>query len=358
MFLGVCAASWKKRGCMTHERKGFITGSEAVVIVTRGALIESEHLVCYAIVDGGGRVLQSRGDIDRLVYMRSSAKPLIATAVVASGAADRFSFSSEEIALAAASHSGEPKHVEAALQMLAKAGLEENALRCGAHAPIYEPAAEALCAAGQLPRAIHNNCSGKHAGILALSMHRGADPAGYLAADHPAQREILDVCSRLLDLPLERMGIGVDGCGIPVIAVPLRTAAHFFAKLSEPDRFPRDLVPALRRVIAAMIEHPDYVAGSKRFDTDLMTVAKPDVLAKGGAEGYHASAALKRGLGMTVKVADGNYRAVAPIVIDRMQDLGILDQARVSALASYRVPKVRNHAGLVVGEIRVLDGSK
>jgi L-asparaginase II len=324
------------------------------VIVTRGKLVESQHFICYAVADAQGRILQSRGDIDRLVYMRSSAKPLIATAVVASGAAERFDFSSEEIALAAASHSGEPKHVAAARSMLHKIGLDENALRCGAHAPVHQPSADALCQAGQMPTAIHNNCSGKHAGILALSMHRGADPDGYLAADHPAQTEILAVCAQLLDMPPERITVAVDGCGIPVIAVPLRTAAHFFAKLSDPERFPRQFVPALRRVVDAMIAHPDYVGGSKRFDTDLMTATRPGILAKGGAEGYHASAALKKGLGMTVKVADGNYRAIAPFVIERMRGLGILDAQQLAALESYQAPKIRNHAGTAVGEILAL----
>lgn len=332
---------------------GFVKGDEAIVEVTRGDLVESEHLVCYALADADGRVVASRGDIDRLVYLRSSAKPLIATAVVASGAADRFSFSTEEIALSAASHSGEPKHVQTALSMLAKAGLPETALQCGAHAPVHEPSAEALYLSGQRPRAVHNNCSGKHAGILALAVHRGSDPDGYLAADHPAQVEILDVCSRLLDLPLARMRVGVDGCGIPVIAAPLRSTAIFFAKLVDPDRFPREFAPALRRVIAAMTAHPDYVAGTKRFDTDLMTVAQGDVLAKGGAEGYHASAALRRGLGLTVKVADGNYRAVAPLVTNRLKEFGVLDAARMAQLSAYEAPRVRNHAGLVVGEIRI-----
>ena len=341
---------------MAHELKPFDCGDQAAVIVTRGALVESQHYICFAVVDASGRALQSRGDIDRLVYMRSSAKPLIATAVVASGAADRFSFTDEEIALAAASHSGEPKHVETAHRMLHKIGLDESALRCGAHAPTHGPSADALCTAGQLPRAIHNNCSGKHAGILALAVHRGVSPDGYLAADHPAEVEILNICAQLLDIPVERMAIAVDGCGIPVIAVPLRTAAYFFARLSDPERFPKQLVPALRRVIQAMIGHPDYVAGTNRLDTDLMIAARPDVLAKGGAEGYHATAALKKGLGMTVKVADGNYRAVAPFVMKRLQDLNVLTERQLSALEPYQTPKVRNHAGAVVGEILTVAG--
>lgn len=339
---------------MTHDLHGFDCGGPAVV-VTRGALVESEHCICYAIADARGSVVESRGDIERLVYLRSSAKPLIATAVVASGAADRFSFSPEEIALAAASHSGEPTHVQTALRMLAACGLDETALRCGAHAPVHEPSAEALVAAGQRPRAIHNNCSGKHAGILALAVHRGAATDSYLEVENPAQQEILAVCSELLGLPLEQMGIGVDGCGIPVIAAPLRIVATFFARLSDPKPYFPRLASAIHRVIAAMVEHPHMVAGTNRFDTDIMRVAAGGIVAKGGAEGYHASAALERGLGMAAKVADGNYRAIAPFVINRWRTLGVLDAGSVDALASYASPELHNHAGRVVGQIQVLD---
>ena len=338
---------------MADKLSGFDCGGPAVV-VTRGALVESEHCVCYAVADVDGHLIESRGDIDRLVYLRSSAKPLIATAVVASGAADHFGFSPKEIALAAASHSGEPEHVETALRMLRACGLDEAALQCGAHAPVHEPSAEALAATGQRPRAIHNNCSGKHAGILALAVHRGADPSGYLAPDHPAQVEILDVSAELLGVPRESLSIGVDGCGIPVIAAPLRVVATFFARMSEPERFFPRLAPSLRRVTSAMTEHPYMIAGTNRFDTELMRVAQGDVAAKGGAEGYHASAALRRGLGMTAKVADGNYRAIAPVVINRWSALGVLDQQMVDALAAYATPALRNHAGRVIGEIKVL----
>lgn len=316
--------------------------------------MESEHFICHAVADVEGRVLESNGDVDRPVYLRSSAKPLICTAVVASGAADRFGFSEQEIALVAASHNGEPKHVDAARSMLRKVGLDERSLRCGAHAPVDQASADALCLAGQLPTAIHNNCSGKHAGILALVVHRGADPDSYLSKDNPAQAEILNVCAQLLGVAKDSMVIGVDGCGIPAIAVPMRTVAHFFAKLSDLQRFPRDLAPALERVRAAMLDHPDYVAGSDRFDTDLMTAAKPDVLCKGGAEGYHASSALHRGLGMAVKVADGNYRAVAPFVLARMRRLGILTVTQLEQLELWQAPRIKNHAGLEVGEIRSL----
>jgi L-asparaginase II len=337
-----------------HETQAFDCGPRALVVVTRGKLVESEHHVCYAIVDAQRNVIESNGDIDRLVYMRSSAKPLIATAMVASGAAQRFGFSEEEIAIAAGSHSGEPYHVDAVRSMLSKAGLTESALQCGAHAPTYQPAADALCLAGELPRSVHNNCSGKHAGILALAVALGANPEGYLSADHPAQQEILRVCAALLDVKEETLVIGVDGCGIPVIAVPLRTAAYFYARLGGLDQFPAELVAALQRVRDAMIAHPEFVAGTNRFDADLMTAARPKVLAKGGAEGYHGSAALERGLGMTVKAADGNYRAVAPFVVGRLIHHGILSERERALLEPYRMPKVKNHAGKVVGEIQSL----
>lgn len=353
--MGVCGASWKKREVVTEEMQSFDCGARAAVVVTRAELVESEHFVCYAVVDRHARVVESNGDIDRPVYMRSSAKPLIATAMVASGAPDRFGFSDQEIAIAAGSHSGEPKHVAAVRSMLRKTGLDESALRCGAHAPTHGPSADALCLAGELPKPIHNNCSGKHAGILALAVQLGAAPDGYLVVDHPAEREILRVCSELLGVPLADIRIGVDGCGIPVIAVPLKTAAYFYARLGETAQFPVQLASALTRVRDAMISHPEYVAGSNRFDTDLMTAARPNILAKGGAEGYHGSAALAQGLGMTVKIADGNYRAVAPFVLARLSRLGILDATQRTMLDSYRAPKIRNHAGTVVGEILNLD---
>ncbi len=327
------------------------------VVVTRGGIIESRHVVFYALADSRGRVLASEGDIQQPVYLRSSAKPMIAAAVVASGAADRFGFSPQELAIAAGSHGGEPRQVAAVESMLRKAGLSPSALRCGAHAPSHGPSAEALCAAGRLPEPIHNNCSGKHAAILALAVHLGADPAGYLEPQHPAQQVILSACARFLDVRVDDLTIGVDGCGIPVIATGLARAARFYARLATCSSFGEPLGGAMERIRDAMIAHPYYVAGSGRFDTDLMTVMRPAVLAKGGAEGYHGSAALAHGLGMTVKVADGNYRAVAPFVLGRWRERGVLTPDHLAALSRHVRPAVRNHAGRIVGEIRDLGGA-
>jgi L-asparaginase II len=351
VLLGGLERFLEERATVTVQTQAFDAGVRALVTVTRGEHVESEHFISYAVVNEHGELLESNGDVERPVYMRSSAKPLIATAVVASGAADRFAFTEQEIAVAAGSHSGEPYHLNAVRSMLSKTGLDESALQCGAHAPTHQPSAEALCLAGELPRAIHNNCSGKHAGILALALQLGASPQGYLSSDHPAQQQILNVCARLLDVERRSLVIGVDGCGIPVIAVPLKVSAHFYARLGSLNGFPAELAPSLRRVRDAMIAHPEFVGGSGRFDTDLMKATRRKVLAKGGAEGYHGSGALELGLGMTVKVADGNYRAVAPFVFGRLAKFGVLGEAEQAALEPYREPKIKNHAGRIVGAI-------
>jgi L-asparaginase II len=321
------------------------------VVVTRGGIEESAHAVRFAAADTEGAIVASGGDIEQFTFLRSSAKPLICAVVVGSGAADHYGFTEAEIALAAGSHSGEPFHVAAARSMLAKAGLTEDDLRCGPHAPYNVQAALDLAAAGIEPGRIHNNCSGKHAGILALAMHLGAGPAGYLEAAHPAESAILDGCAEMLGVPRSSFAIGVDGCGIPAIATPLSISARFFAKFAAPQRFAPKWRDALVRVRDAMMAHPEMVAGTGEFDTDLMRAAKGDVVAKGGAEGYHASAALRRGIGLCAKIVDGNSRAVAPFVVERLLALSAITDEQAGVLSDYRRKIVKNRAGTVTGEI-------
>jgi L-asparaginase II len=327
---------------------------EPSVVVTRDGIVESEHFVRHAVADGAGTILSSGGDIDAPTFLRSSAKPLICAVVVASGAADRFGFTDAELALAAGSHSGEPMHVEAAQSMLAKIGLSEDALQCGAHPPVHDASAEALVLQGRLPGRIHNNCSGKHAAILALAVHLRAPVEGYLSADHPAQTAILKGCAEMFDVPEKSMVVGVDGCGIPVVAVPLRVSATFFARFANTAQSPARWREPLERVRRAMVNNPQYVAGTGRFDTDLMRAAYPNIACKGGAEGFHASSVINLGIGMCVKVADGNYRAVSPFVVKRLAGLNGLSGEEAALLERHAMPSVRNHAGAVVGEIRAL----
>lgn len=326
----------------------------ASVVVTRGGIVESQHAIRYAIADSAGRILQSAGDIEAPTFLRSSAKPLICAAVVESGAADRFGFTDVDVAIAAGSHSGEPYHIEAVRRMLTKIGLDESALQCGAHPPVHEPSAAALVKAGIPATPIYNNCSGKHTAILALARHLGASTQDYLAPTNPAQVRILAACAEMFDVPEASIIVGVDGCGIPVVAVPLQTSATFYARFADSAALPARWREPLECVRRAMVNNPTYVAGTGRFDTDLMRAAFPNIVCKGGAEGFHAAAAIPKGIGACTKIADGNYRAISPFVIERLLELGALTDDEAALVGRHRHPAVRNHAGTVVGEIRVV----
>jgi len=319
--------------------------------VTRGPLVESAHRIAACASDDRGRVLAAFGTIDVPFYLRSAAKPFIAAAIVASGAADRFGFDARELAVIAASHNAEPFHLDAVRAILAKIGLDEAALQCGAHPPNYEPAAAALAAAGERPTAIHNNCSGKHAGILALCLAIGAPIETYLEAANPAQQLILALCGRLTNDDPARWPIGIDGCGIPVFATPLRNAALAFARLATLEGIADADAAALDRVRAAMLAHPAYVAGTGRFDTALMEAARGTIVCKAGAEGVHGSAAVTGSFGLVAKVVDGARRAAPPAVIAMLARLGALDARALAGLGPFARPEVYNVAGRTVGHI-------
>jgi L-asparaginase II len=323
--------------------------------VTRGTRLESIHAVAACACDAAGNVVLAQGTIDEPVFLRSSAKPFITAAGVRAGTIERFGFNARELTVMSASHNGEPFHVEAVRGILAKIGATVDDLRCGTHAPSYPPAAAALAARGEAPSPLHNNCSGKHAGILALARVLDAPLAGYLAPDHPAQRAIVALCERVSDDVFASDQLGVDGCGIPVYATSLRNAARSFARLATLDDLDPADAAALARVRAAIVAEPDYIGGTKRFDTDLIRVGRGDIVAKGGAEGVHASALLTRGLGLVLKVVDGAPRATAPAAIALLRQLGVLDTEQLRALDAHARADVANHAGTHVGEIAVLD---
>ena len=322
-----------------------------VVNVTRGPLVESAHAIAACAVDARGQTVLAIGNVDVPVFVRSAAKPFIAAEIVASGAADRFDFTDEHLAVIAASHNAEPLHVERVREVLARIGLPESALRCGVHPPAYDPAAADLAASGELPSAIHNNCSGKHAGILAMCVHLGFEPATYLEPDHPAQRRILAFCARMVDEDPAQLPIGVDGCGIPVFATPLRSAARAFARLATLEGLDAADAWSLERVRAAMAAQPYYVAGTGRLDTALMEATSGRIVCKAGAEGVHGDALRREGLGLAVKVVDGARRAAAPAVIAILRELGALEPGERNRLEEFATPNVRNVAGRIVGRI-------
>ena len=311
------------------------------------------HDVAYCAVDERGDVVSSAGAIDVPVFLRSSAKPFIAAAVVASGAAQRFGLDRHEIAVMAASHTGEAFHVEAVASILSKIGMDDGALQCGTHAPYDERAAAELQRTGQAPSVLMNNCSGKHAGILALCEAIGADPTTYLKVDNPAQQRILAFCARVGDEDPQTWPIAIDGCGIPVYATPLRAAALAFARLATLRGISDEDALALKTVRDAMVAYPEYGSGTEAFDAALMRAADGAIACKSGAEGVHGIAAIPQGLGVASKVIDGAARARAPVTVGVLRALGCLDEEQATKLAGYARPLVYNRAGRAVGEIRM-----
>ncbi len=320
-----------------------------LVVVTRGPLVESVHAVAACAVDAQGASVFEIGAVDVPVFLRSTAKPFIAAAIVRAGCADRFGFDDGEIAVMSASHNGEPLHVDAVRSILEKIGVTPAALRCGIHAPAYEPAAAALAARGERPSALHNNCSGKHAGILALAKLRNAPLDSYLERDHPAEAEILRFCERITGEQFGEDRLGVDGCGIPVYATSLRNAARSYARFATLCDLEAHDAVALERVRSAIVACPEMVGGTDRFDTVLARSTGGAIVGKAGAEGIHGSALSALRIGLVLKVIDGARRAAPPAAIALYRQLGI-DIVDPELAAFDRVP-LRNVAGNVVGAI-------
>ena len=325
-----------------------------LVEATRGDVVESEHRGACAVVDARGKVVLRLGDIDRPVYARSAIKPLQALPLIETGAADAFGLGAREIALACASHHGEPTHVAAIAAWLARLDLTADDLECGAHAPANPAAAQELIRGGGKPSPLHNNCSGKHAGFLSTARHLGEATRGYIDAEHPVQRRVLAVLEAMTGLDLSSAPRGIDGCGIPVIGIPLRATARAMARLADPDGLGEARVAAARRILGAMAAEPYMVAGTGTFTTALMTAAGPRVRLKPGAEGMFCAALPQMGLGIALKIADGAGRAAEVAMGAILSRIGALDPAQREALSAFLSPPIKNVAGRVVGRLRAV----
>src|ERR1043166_4679000 len=279
-----------------------------LVEVLRGSLVESRHRGSLAVVDGDGRTVLALGEVERPVYPRSAVKALQALPLVESGAADRLGLTDEELALACASHSGEPGHVATAQRILVRAGLDGSALRCGAHTPIHQPSAVALARSGQTPTALHNNCSGKHSGFLCLACALEADPRVYLDPGKPVQREVKAAIEGMSGFSVD--GHGIDGCSAPTWAVPLTNLARAFARLGTGAGLTPQRAKAAARVRAACAAHPWHVAGTGRFCSEIMRQFGARVFVKMGAEGVFWGALAAQGFGIAVKCDRSEERRV------------------------------------------------
>jgi L-asparaginase II len=288
--------------------------------VTRGELVESVHRGRLAVFDPGGGELEALGDPEAYVYLRSSAKPFQALPLVLSGAADAFGLTDDELAVACASHNAEEPHLAAVRSILKKAGLSEDDLQSGAHPPMYGPSAAALVRAGEEPLPIHGNCSGKHAGMLAVCVHEGYRTLDYREPGHPLQRRILGLLAEVCGVEEDEVLIAGDNCGVPAFALPLRSFATGLARIATGEELPDGVAGAALRIRDAMCSHPFMVAGTGRFDADLM--GRTHLLAKGGAEAVLAVGS-PEGWGLALKISDGSQRAVRPAALAALGRMGV-----------------------------------
>src|ERR1700682_3899368 len=270
------------------QSNSLAAGPASLVEVWRGPIVESRHRGHLTAVDAAGKSVAALGGPETVTYVRSSGKPFQAIAVIASGAADRFGFSEQEIGIACGSHSGEPIHVDTVRSMLGKIGLDESALKCGVHEPFSAEVARELTREQELPNVLQNNCSGKHAAMLALALHVGAATESYDDWHNPVQQMIATTFADFSGIPLQQLAVGVDGCGAPVFGVPVRAMALMYARLVAPERFDAGTRNACKRIIRAMIDFPEMVGGSKdRLDTELIKAGAGRLISKIGAEGVY-----------------------------------------------------------------------
>jgi L-asparaginase II len=322
---------------------------ECTVEVVRGALVESRHRVHVAVADAEGRLRASAGDPGLVTFFRSAAKPFQALPLIDDGAADRFGLTEREIALCCGSHAGSPAHLAAVESILAKVGVEATALACGPHVPFHEPTARELTEAGLEPGRLHNNCSGNHAGMVALARARGWDPQGYARPEHPVQARILSEIARWARLPEEGVGLGNDGCGVVCFALPVRHMAIAYAFLAAASRRGE---PGPARVVGAMLAYPEMVAGEGRLCTELMRQTEGRIFAKVGAEGVYCVGVPGAELGIALKVEDGASRAVGPAIVGVLRELDLISEDDLGALSSLVYPELVNTCGEVVGQLR------
>ncbi len=315
--------------------------------VTRGPETESAHDV-HGVIVGVARWEEIRfGEPETLAYWRSSMKPFQALPLVEDGVLDAFDFDDADLALCCASHHGTPAHVERVSAILRRLELAEEALACGPHPPFDDEAARELWRRGESPRGLHNNCSGKHAGMLALARHHGWETDGYAAYAHPVQERIRAGLGRWLDVDPEAISWAPDGCGVPTPFLSLRQMARAYARLARATGG----IPAAAAVVTAMTAHPILVSGRGALAARLMEATGGRLLGKNGAEGVFCIAARAEGWGAAVKVIDGAKRAVAPAVLEVLAAADLLREAELDALADLRRPRVTNWEGEEVGHL-------
>lgn len=322
------------------------------VVVTRSGLVESRHSVHAAIVGAEDALVGAAGNPRIVSFWRSGTKPFQVMPFVADGGLDDLGWGDDEIALACGSHGGEPEHVALVEAMLRDIGLEEGDLACGVHEPLSPRGIRLARESGVRLSRLHNNCSGKHAAMLARAHAAGWATAGYERPDHPVQRSVAQAVATWTATAANSLPVGVDGCGIPVVALPLDAMARAYARLGAAASRGEEVAG---RVIHAMRARPFFVGGTDRFDSVVIEETGGRVVSKIGAEGVHCLTVPDLGIGIAVKVGDGAQRAQYPAVLRALQHLGVLDDRPAPRLADFLNKSVRNTRNEIVGEIHCVE---
>jgi len=311
----------------------------------RGAVVESRHTVHVAVVDANRRLVAHAGDPDLVTFWRSAAKPFQAMPLVQDGAAERFTLTRQELALACASHSSEPGQVALVREFLQKIGCSERDLMCGPHRPLSDAVAKDYETRGVRLTAVYSNCSGKHTGMLALAKHHGWPTASYARLEHPVQQRCLESVRAWTEVPKSELGVAVDGCGVATFALPLRNMALAWARLGSREW------GAGPEILEAMLHHPELIAGEGRPCTEMMRAHPGRVVTKVGAEGVYSALLIREGLGVSLKVEDGHSLASALAIVNVLAELGLKPQPE-----SLMTKSITNSRGEMVGEMRINGG--
>jgi L-asparaginase II len=320
----------------------------------RGNWVENRHRGAFAVVDASGRIIASAGDIERPVFPRSAIKSMQALPIFAREAEGKFHHTAEELALACASHHGEDAHVQTAIGLLARIGLSAADLECGAHLPTNGAAREALRAAGLEPSPLHNNCSGKHSGMLSVALAMGVPTKGYVGREHEVQRVVRSAVEAVIGEPLHEDRCGTDGCSIPTFAAPLRAFAFGFARMATGQGIAPELAAASQRLFDAATSHPHLVAGTGHADTLIMEAFGGRLMQKVGAEGVQCGAIRDKGWGYALKCDDGNIPASQAMLASVLLRFADPDERQRKLLEGYASQPIRSVRGADVGVLRAL----
>lgn len=325
---------------------------EQLALLTRSGYVESIHYGYICVVDSTGKILKEIGDSNTKIYFRSSAKPIQAVEAVECGATERFGFTKKEISIMCSSHSGQMMHQDTVSEMLSKIGEAANILKCGTMTPYNTEEAKRLYINNEEPTVLHCSCSAKHAGMITLAKYRNYSIEDYTKIEHPVQQEILDTVSYFVDYKKEDIVLGVDGCGAPIYLLPIYNIALSYARMMDSAKNENSKYhKSCKTIVESMTEHPEMVAGDKEFCTELMSGANGKLIGKVGCEAVYCVGIKDKGIGICVKIIDGNERAVYPVVMQLLKELNVLDNKELQTLKKWDKVELRNNLDETIGEI-------